>query len=98
MTNWALHMLSACARGLVQARRAKTIFSFRAYMVDLVILLQESMTGEAATACFTCISQAPKNLQSSKNALDFGKTFAKLYNKPKQVAPEKLADMIKYLE
>ena len=56
--------LSACARRLVEEQRkngAKN-FSFKAFIVDLVPLLQESMSGEALTACFVCMSQAPDNV------------------------------------
>jgi hypothetical protein len=85
MTNFSLMMLSTCARQLVEARRAGKMktFSFRTYLMDLVQLLQESMVGSAATACFVCLSQAPDNLQQSKHALDFGAVFAKLSTKPK---------------
>ena len=34
------------------------------------------MTGDAATACFVCLSQAPNNLMQSKFALDFGEAVA----------------------
>jgi hypothetical protein len=64
VTNYSLMMLSSCARGLVEARRKGQMktFSFRTYLVDLVQLLKESMTGAASTACFVCLSQAPANL------------------------------------
>ena len=58
--------LSTCARRLVEEQRKKTFsfknFSFKAFIVDLVPLLQESMSGEALTACFVCMSQAPDNV------------------------------------
>jgi hypothetical protein len=100
VTNYSLMMLSACARGLAEARRKKTTstFSFRTYMVDLVQLLQESMTGDASTACFVCLSQAPDNLMQSKFALDFGEVFAKLVNQPRRVKPQCCAALIKSVE
>lgn len=84
MTNFTLMMLSSCARALVEARKKGQMksFSFRTYLVDLVQLLKESMTGTAATACFVCLSQAPANLQQSKFALDFGEVFARLSSRP----------------
>ena len=58
--------LSTCARRLVEEQRKKNFsfknFSFKAFIVDLVPLLQESMSGEALTACFVCMSQAPDNV------------------------------------
>ena len=56
--------LSACARRLVEEQRKNggKNFSFKAFIVDLVPLLQESMSGEALTACFVCMSQAPDNV------------------------------------
>ena len=43
--------------------------------------------GDAATACFVCLSQAPDNLTQSKFALEFGETFAKLVTSPVRVKP-----------
>jgi kinesin family protein 4/21/27 len=85
-------MLGQCARQLVDARRkggAKAVkaFSMRAFVGDLVPLLSESMMGDAATACFVCLSQAPDNLTQSKYALDFGEVFAKLCLQPRRVTP-----------
>ena len=92
MTNYSLTMLSQCARQLVETRRkggAKAVkaFSWRAFIGDLVPLLSESMTGDAATACFVCLSQAPDNLTQSRYALEFGEVFAKLVTQPRQVPP-----------
>ncbi|KAK3234898.1 hypothetical protein CYMTET_54874 [Cymbomonas tetramitiformis] len=83
-TNFTLMMLSSCARQLVEARRKRKMksFSFRTFLVDLVMLLKESMTGTASTACFVCLSQAPANLSQSKYALDFGEVFANLSMRP----------------
>ena len=70
-------------------------FSFKAFIVDLVPLLQESMSGEALTACFVCMSQAPDNVMQSKFALDFGEVFAKLNPKPpRQAAAVKRAKLV----
>ena len=92
MTNYSLTMLSQCARQLIETRRkggAKAVraFSFRAFIGDLVPLLSESMMGDAATACFVCLSQAPDNLTQSKFALEFGEVFAKLLAQPVVVRP-----------
>lgn len=79
-------LLPACARGLLEARKTKAKFSFRTYMVDLVQLLKESMTGNGSTACLVCLSQALGNLlMQSKFALDFGEVFAKLSTEPRPV-------------
>jgi hypothetical protein len=90
MTNYSLTMLGQCARQLVEARRkggAKAVktFSFRAFIGDLVPLLSESMIGDAATACFVCLSQAPDNLTQSKYALEFGEVFSKLVTIPRRL-------------
>ena len=45
------------------------------------------MSGEALTACFVCMSQAPDNLTQSKYALEFGEVFAKLVVSPRLVKP-----------
>ena len=100
ITNYSLMMLSSCARALVEANRKArggraTNFSFKAYVVDLVPLLQESMSGEASTACFVCLSQAPDNLMQSKFALDFGEVFARLSPKaPRPMKPVPRAKLV----
>lgn len=91
LTNFSLTMLGQCARALVEHNRRKgkkSKFSFRAYLFDMVMLLQESMTGRASTACFVCVSQAPDNLGQSKFALDFGEAFSNLSPRPSPVKPE----------
>lgn len=102
MTNFSLLMLSACVRELLEFRKKKSNkdkrFSTRLYMVDLVPLLQKSMTGEASTACFVNISQAPKNLMQSKFALEFGETFAKLKQTPKPNRPQMRSNLVKAAE
>ena len=96
VTNYSLMQLSACARNLVHEMRRNggRNFSFKAFIVDLVPLLQESMTGEAITACFVCLSQAPDNLMHSKFALDFGEVFAKLHTRPRRVPAQPLAKLL----
>ena len=97
ITNYSLMMLSSCARQLVDAQRKgkASSFSFKSFIVDLVLLLKESMSGEAATACFVCLSQAPDNLMQSKFALDFGEVFAKLDPRPRRVKPVPRAVLFK---
>ena len=91
VTNYSLTMLSQCVRQLIEARRrgpkALKAFSFRAFIGDLVPLLSASLVGDAATACFVCLSQAPDNLTQSKFALEFGETFAKLVTNPVRASP-----------
>ena len=72
--NWSLMQLSRCVRELVQYRKhgSRGKFSFSSYMVDLVFMLSESMTGAAHTAIFVCLSQAPANNMQTSNALEFG--------------------------
>lgn len=54
------------------------------------------MTGDAATACFVCLSQAPTNLVHSKFALDFGEVFAQLSApRPRATKPVPLALLAK---
>ena len=45
--------------------------------MDLIPLLSESLSGEALTAVFVCISQAD-NAPQSKFTMDFGKNFSRL--------------------
>ena len=99
VTNYSLTMLSQCVRQLIEARRrgpkALKAFSFRAFIGDLVPLLSASLVGDAATACFVCLSQAPDNLTQSKFALEFGETFAKLVTNPVRVKPVPRAEIEK---
>ena len=39
-------------------------------------------SGDAASACFVCLSQAPDNLTQSKYALEFGEVFGRLVAQP----------------
>ena len=85
LVNYSLTMLGCAVRDLVKSRRSKQKFSFRNYMFDLVMLLSQSLTGEALTAVFVCVSQAPDNAATTFNALDFGKVFSKLSLRKKKV-------------
>ena len=87
IVNYSLTMLGQAIRALVEARRKKKKFSFRAFIFDLVLLLSQSMTGEAYTSIFVCVSQAPANAATTLNALDFGKVFSKLKLRKKKVKP-----------
>merc|ERR1740121_10121 len=90
LTNYSLMMLGQCVRAYVEAKRQGKKISFRAYLFDLVLLLQESITGHALTACFVCLSQAPDNTLQSKYALDFGEVFAQLCFRSRRCDPEPL--------
>ena len=92
--NYSLMMLSSCIRNLVQSRRSGTPFSFRAFLCDLPLLLQESISGSASTACVVCLSQAPEHAHSSKIALDFGEVFSKLKTQPRQNRPRSRVVML----
>ena len=78
ITNFSLSMLSTAVRAMVRSKRSKARVSSRSFLVDLVALLEQSLTGTAITAVFICISQAPANASQSKHSLDFGSQFAKL--------------------
>ena len=101
LVNYSLTMLGQAVRDLVASRKSKNKnFSFRNYMFDLIMLLSQSLTGEALTAVFVCVSQAPDNSSTTFNALNFGKSFAKLSlrrRKSKPVAMKKLFDETKKL-
>ena len=83
-TNYSLTMLGQCIRDLVDKRAKKTMktFSFRTYMFDLVLLLQDSLMGTASTLVVICCSAAPDNAQISKQALEFGEVFSRLDVRP----------------
>ena len=88
MTNYSLTMLSQCARALVAAqKKGKRTISFKAYLNDLVSLLEGTMTGDAATAIFVCLSQAPANATHSNFALEFGDVFSQIRTRPRHTAP-----------
>lgn len=88
LTNWSLMMLSRAARDIVASgRKSKTggkqdgkqkLAHTAGYGGDLVPLMSDSLIGDAFTALFVCVSQAPQNMKQSKIALDFGKVFSKL--------------------
>ena len=79
----ALAVRSPADRGAPQGSQGRA--PLRAFIGDLVPLLSASLVGDAATACFVCLSQAPDNLTQSKFALEFGETFAKLVTNPVRV-------------
>ncbi len=92
--NYTLSCLSGCIRNLVASRKTGSSFSFRSYLLDLPLLLQGSLQGSAATACFVCVSQADGNRSASKNALDFGAHWAQLAMAPRQNKPVARAEML----
>eukprot|EP00944_MAST-04C_sp_MAST-4C-sp1_P012881 g12881.t1 len=94
LVNYSLMMLGQAIRALLDARRSKRKFSFRAYLFDLVLLLSESLTGEALTAVFICVSQAPANAATTFNTLDFGKMFSKLKLRKKKVKPVSIKRLV----
>ena len=105
VTNFSLTMLSQAVRALVQQRarerKNKTKpkpFLSRAYPVDLVQLLSETMTGRALTAIIVCLSQAPANATQSSFALNFGSSFAKLRVKGSVVKPTPLTSLVSQAE
>ena len=104
MTNWSLMMLSKAARDTVASTRRggkkggkQTLAHTGGYIGDLVPLLADSLTGDALTALFVCVSQAPDNVSQSKIALDFGEVFSQLTMGKKQQKPEARAKLVKEL-
>ena len=104
MTNWSLMMLSTAARDVIAStRRAgkkggkQKLAHTGGYLGDLVPLLADSLTGDALTALFVCVSQAPDNVSQSKIALDFGQVFSQLTMGKKQQKPESRAKLVKEL-
>ena len=95
IVNLSLAMLGQAIRALLDARRNRKKFSFRAFLFDLVLLLSESLSGEAFTAVFICVSQAPANAATTFNALDFGKVFSQLKLKKKKVKPVPIKKLVK---
>ena len=67
------------------------------YLGDLVPLLADSLTGDALTALFVCVSQAPDNAMESKIALDFGEVFSNLTMARKRQKAEARATLLKEL-
>lgn len=95
-TNYSLMMLSRCIRDLVASRKSKGHFSFRSYLVDLVQLLMESLTGRASTLVIVCCSAAPANGPNSSAALEFGEVFSRLrVRPPSSVTGKPIADVRK---
>jgi hypothetical protein len=87
IVNYSLTMLGQAIRALLDARRQKKKISFRAFLFDPVLLLSQSITGEAYTSIFVCVSQAPANAATTFYALDFGKMFSQLKLRKKKVKP-----------
>ena len=106
MTNWSLMMLSKAARDIVastggkaKSKGAKQKLAHTAgYIGDLVPLLADSLTGDALTALFVCVSQAPDNVMQSKIALGSGGLTGKGFMEGTQsqldYLPEKQTDFI----
>jgi len=107
MTNLSLMMLSKAARDIVASRgKSKSggkkggkqkLAHTAGYIGDLVPLLTDSMTGDALTALFVCVSQAPDNVMQSKIALEFGEVFSKLSMGKKQQKEEPRGKIVKEL-
>ena len=93
LTNFSLVELSKCLEDIAMTRKSRLKFSFSAYITDLLFLLSGSLTGNALTACFVCISQAMSNKGESRNTLDFGERFSRLSIHRRKVE-EKLTDEI----
>lgn len=104
-TNWSLMMLSRAARDIVASgkrgpgkkRGQQKLAHTAGYLGDLVPLLADSLTGDALTAVFVCVSQAPDNVAQSKIALDFGQVFSKLTVGTRQQPLQARAKLIKEL-
>ena len=106
MTNFSLMMLSKAARDIVASGGAKTggkkggkqkLAHTAGYIGDLVPLLADSLTGNAITALFVCVSQAPDNAKQSKITLDFGEVFSRLTMGKRQQKMESRATLVKGL-
>ena len=99
MTNYSLMMLGQCVVDLVSERKkGKQMRAFRAYKVNLIPLLSESLSGNALTALFVCISQAEANVSQSKFSMDFGKNFSRLTIKRKRVKPVNRKEVLKQIK
>ena len=97
-TNYGLAILSQRLRELVSMtkRGASTAeLVARSYKTqldpDLVVLLSESLTGEALSLVIVCVSSASANRSQSVNALGFGKAFSGLGVHPRKSRFTKLA-------
>ncbi|GMI17576.1 hypothetical protein TrLO_g3920 [Triparma laevis f. longispina] len=96
VNNYSLMMLSTCIRDIVRALKSRSWdghISYRKYLVPLVPLLSESLTGEAPSLIVVCLSQAPANVMQCKFALDFGFTFSNLAVGSRKKRPERLAKL-----
>lgn len=86
--NYGLMLLSQRLRELSAARRksqkARLQQSSKTQLdPDELLLLAESMSGDANSLIIVCVSSAVPNATQSINALDFGSEFAKLTMKPR---------------
>ena len=98
-TNYSLMMLGQCVVDLVsQSKKGKKIRAFRAYKVDLIPLLSESLSGDALTAVFICISQAMANAPQSKFSMILGENFSKLTINRKRVKSKPMGNMLQELK
>ncbi|GMH60252.1 hypothetical protein TL16_g03010 [Triparma laevis f. inornata] len=96
VNNYSLMMLSTCIRDIVRALKSRSWdghISYRKYLVPLVPLISESLTGEAPSLIVVCLSQAPANVMQCKFALDFGFTFSNLAVGSRKKRPERLAKL-----
>ena len=93
-TNYSLMMLSQCIREVAKARKPEEM-SFRAYKIDLVFLLQASLTGSARTILFVMLHQSKECDSQSYNACDFGLHFSTIRLKPARRPTRKAAELIK---
>ena len=99
MTNYSLMMLGQAVVDIIDARKKKKkIQAFRAYKVDLIPLLSESLTGTALTFVFVCLSQAPANASQSVFAMDFGQKFSQLQIKRRKVRAKSRVKMLSKIE
>jgi kinesin family protein C2/C3 len=95
MTNYSLMMLGqACVDIVAATKSGRKIQAFRAYKVDLIPLLSESLTGTAMTFIFVCLSQAPDNASQSVFAMDFGQKFSMLPFKHRKVQSRSIHELV----
>jgi len=78
MLSQAVRGVIASGKGTGKAGRKKPQELIGGFTGDLVPVLADSLNGDALTALFVCVSQAPDNATQSKVALQFGETFSQL--------------------
>ena len=99
MTNYSLMMLGQAVVDIVDSRKkGGKIDAFRAYKVDLIPLLSESLTGTALTFMFVCLSQAPGNASQSVFAMDFGEKFSQLTIRKRKVRSKQRQGIVSKIE